>query len=44
MWWGGEGFPGAIGFLEGVVMVMISFHIPRQMHREFMEMRHFASL
>jgi hypothetical protein len=25
-WWGGEGFPGAVGVLEGVVMVMINFH------------------
>jgi hypothetical protein len=24
-WWGGEGFPGAAGVLEGVVMVMIKF-------------------
>ena len=22
-WWGGEGFPGAVGVLEGVVMVMM---------------------
>jgi hypothetical protein len=24
-WWGGEGFPGAAGVLEGVIMVMIKF-------------------
>jgi hypothetical protein len=26
-WWRGKGFPGAIGVLEGVVMVMIKFHV-----------------
>jgi hypothetical protein len=26
-WWRGKGFPGAIGILEGVVMVMIKFHV-----------------
>jgi hypothetical protein len=24
-WWGGEGFPGAAGVLEGVIMVIIKF-------------------
>jgi len=26
-WWGGKGFPDAVGALEGVVMVMIKFHV-----------------
>jgi hypothetical protein len=26
-WWHGKGFPGAVGVLEGVVMVMIKFHV-----------------
>jgi hypothetical protein len=26
-WWCGKGFPGAVGVLEGVVMVMIKFHV-----------------
>ena len=27
IWWGGKGFPDAVGALEGVVMVMIKFHV-----------------